>query len=401
MQNYSYKILDNKGKISIGQIRAKSLNEAIKKLEQNSNSIISVEKAHARLREYSRKLKANELMLFYRELEIMYKSGLSLEKSFDILEKQAISIHSMKIFLYLKYAIKQGMTFSDALSRYPESFPKFHISIIKAAEEGGFLDKSLNQLALVVEKQNELIRRISSAMNYPAIVFATGIIGFILVFYIVFPNLELLIHTLNVKLPLYAEIIVDITKFIRKFYYIFPLIALIIYIFLKFNILEKDTITSKKNWERRKLAIPVIGELMKKESITHALIILSSLIKSNIRITQALELAGESTNNILVGSAFAEVADRIRSGKTIAVSFGESSEVFPKGLISMIYTGEVSGKLDNVIMHIVRLYEIELNAAIESAMRLIEPAVIIFLGIVFGLLLLSFFYPIYTSLTNF
>jgi type IV pilus assembly protein PilC len=397
---YNYEIRDLKNRLVKGKIEAASLQEAVRKLERVSQSIIVIEKSIPPLPISFRRWNPSGLMLLFKEISIMSRSGLTIQRSIDVLRNQADDSAVKEVLSSIQRALEEGKSFSEALRQFPRVFTKFHIALIKASEEGGFLETSIDYLAAVMEREIKLAQRVRAAGLYPAIVFCIGLIGLAGLMIFVFPQLETLIRDLGVPLPFYTKIVMNVSGDLRKYYLFIPFIVMLIYNIPRIIRFFGGTEYGKFIRERFVKTIPIIGPLIVKSITTHALIVLTALTRSGVKITQSLELAAETCDNHLIGSALQDVSASVMDGSTIADGMRRYPKLFSQMLIAMVMVGEESGELADAFHKTAQLHEIELECALESFTRMIEPVAVGVLGVLIGFMLLSFFVPIYSALNS-
>jgi type IV pilus assembly protein PilC len=397
---YDFEIRDLKGGLVKGEIVAASLKEAIRKLEKKSTLIVSVKKAPPKILSIHRKIDTYDLMLIFRELSIMCQSGFRIHKALNIIGSQAQDPPTKIVILGLNESLEQGLSFSDSLKRYPDTFSKFHMSIVKAAESGGFLENSLDYIASIMEREMMIRKRVQAALNYPIALFVVGLLGAFIVFFWIFPYIQLLVKDLNIKLPLYSHLLMTMAAALRNLYIVLPTVIIAFILLARFNRFFRGTIEGKMWKERVLMLIPGIRDIVRKSVLSHVLIILEALTNAGVHIVNALELASETCNNFLIGNAILEVSSLVKEGKGVGEGMAQFPNVFPRTVVTMVVVGEESGELAEVFKKTAFLYDIELSTTIDSFTKLIEPIAVATLGIMAGLLILSFFVPIYTAINK-
>ncbi|MGV8122238.1 MAG: type II secretion system F family protein [Candidatus Xenobiia bacterium LiM19] len=397
---YAYVAQDSAGKILKGRIKARSLSAAIRTVEKKSLIALSVEKAPHRFTFSNRKWNSNELIFLFREISVMCNSGLSLKRSIEILHSQSDNPYTKDFFHELITALENGKSFSDAMTIFPKIFSKFHRSMIKASEEGGFLTRTIEYLSDVVERELSIVKRVKSALIYPLMLFIIGTSGCLGVFYWIFPYLKILVSDMGVKLPFYTQVMMTVAEALRSYYVLLPLVIVLCFASYRLYLMVRGTIHGQIWWEKIIFRVPGVKEIVKMGVLTHSLIMLSSLTRSGVHITSAIELAGETCDNHLIGGAFQQVASMVRDGRTIAESMQTVPSVFPPTLIAMVSVGEESGEIPHVLDKTAYLFELQLSALTENFTKLIEPMAIMILGLMIGGMLLSFFIPIYSSINT-
>ncbi len=399
-KRYSYVIRDLKGKIVKGNITAENLRAAIRKLEPKSLKVISLEKIHIEETLGVNKLKLRDLMVFFRELAVIYKSGIPIHRAINVVQKETEDPDIRKIFTNMRDSLRQGKSFSESMALFPEVFTRFHRSLVKAAEQGGYLESGLDYLSHVIEKEVDLRMKVKSSLNYPVFVFIFGLAGCLLVFLWISPFLQTIVSSFGVKLPIYTRILLTFAQLVHRFFFLIPVLIVICLILAKFKDRLFHMQIVKLRWEQFIFSIPRVNDLVKKSILTHALIVLSSLLKSGVKLTYCLELAAESCDSIIVGTAFQIVSEQIQEGKTLAECMSEQPEIFPRVLVTMVSVGEEAGELSETLEKTASFYEADVSYAADSFAKFIEPLASLLLGAFVAVLVLSFFVPIYSILNR-
>ncbi|MCP4650241.1 MAG: type II secretion system F family protein [PVC group bacterium] len=343
-----------------------------------------------------RKIKPQDLVIFTRQLAVLIEAGLSLIQALRTLKKQARFEAMSAMVGDLVEIIESGRPLSDALSQYPGSFSKVYINIVKAGETGGALDKVLKRLADYLERNLKLQQKISSALIYPALVLiiAVVILGIIITF--VIPNFMELFKDVGAELPWLTQLVLNITGFLRVHWYLLlggvGLLGLAYKLMLrnyKFRYF-KDSV---------KLNVPVFGILIKKITAARFARTLATLISGGVQILGALELTKEISENEVMTKAIGSVYESVREGGFIAKVL-ENSGVFPQLMVDMIAVGEESGSLDKMLAKVSDTYEEEVEITANSLTSLLEPMLIITMGVVVGIIVLAMFLPLITLIKS-
>ena len=399
---FTYRAIDQRGKRITGKIAARSAKDAARELENKSYKILALDKPEKEiLRTSPLKMSLFNLVVFFRELSLICSSGLLIQRGINVLADQSEEAHVKSILMGLRKALDSGRTLSDAMSLYPECFTSVHKHIIKSAEAGGTMDSSLDYLARVTEREMILKRRVKGALNYPAMIFTVGIVGFIITISLIRPYMETLITSLNIELPFYTRITMSIAGLISNFYVIAVSLVGIVLIAPRFVRFARFNPTGKRAWDHLMLSLPFIREIRKKALLINSFLILISLLKAGVHLSNALRLAADTCDSPAIQDAFRDIVEKIQQGGSFAENMHSHAHIFPQNLMAMVKVGEECGELPEVLEKIVFLYEVELENTIESFMKLIEPLAIALLGFVAALVLLSFFIPIYMSVNSF
>ncbi len=340
-----------------------------------------------------RKIKTSELLVFTRQLSTIVSAGLPLLQGLDILAEQTEDANFAAVINAIGQDVESGSSFSEALRKYPQVFPDLYVSMVRAGEAGGDLDGVLLQLADYLESMAELRRRIKSAMTYP--VAALSLILLIsagLVVWVV-PQFQEIFSTLDAQLPKPTLILIATSNVLRSWK---VLIVLGVFVGIILAIRAYGaTATGRYNLDALKLRIPIFGQLQRKVSISRFTRTLSALTRSGVAILQALEIVERTAGNEVFARIVAHAGDSVRSGQTLAEPLSRSDQ-FPPMVTRMIAVGEKTGALETMLNKISDFYDSEVKATVDSMTSLIEPVLIMMMGIIVGGIVLALFLPIFS-----
>ncbi len=338
-----------------------------------------------------RRVKTVELLLFTRQLSTIVNAGLPLLQGLDILAEQTEDPNFAQVIRDVAQNVESGETFSEALRRHPRAYPDLYVSMVRAGEAGGDLDGVLMQLADYLEATEELKRRIKAAMTYPVVAFgmilliASGLILFVV------PQFEEIFTSLGGRLPLPTRILIMVSDTLRSFG---ALVVVAVFIGIIFGIrVYGQTESGRYNIDSLKLRLPVFGKLLRKVAISRFSRTLSTLTRSGVAILQALEIVERTAGNEVFARVIREAGDSVRNGETLAEPLARSGE-FPAMVTRMIGVGEKTGALEAMLQKIADFYDSEVKAAVDSMTSLIEPILILFMGIIVGGIVIALFLPI-------
>jgi type IV pilus assembly protein PilC len=330
-----------------------------------------------------------------RNLEVMVSTGVPLVKSFSILAVQSKNKKLKRALIDIKEKIGKGESISGALSKHSDIFSELFQNMIKVGEESGTLEDVLKVLSLQLEKEYGLKSKIKRAMIYPAFILVTMLVigGAIVIF--VLPQLNQLFKSLNVELPIYTKIIMGLGEFSTKYWY-FLILALLLLIFI-FWIAVK---TKKGKWllDTLLLKLPFFSSFVKKSNSASLIRALSSLISSGVPFIRSLEIASGSVSNFYFKKAVNEASEKIKKGEKFFNALKSYQNIFPFGTLEIIEVGEETGKTSTILKRLAEFYEEEVINATENLSVIIEPILIIILGIVVGFFAVSVIEPIYSTL---
>jgi len=397
---FIFKAKNLNGDLQEGRICAYSLNEAVRKLEKRAFTIITLEKVQQGFEILPTKIKFTDLITLFRALSTMSNCGMNIRRTLRILESQTESQVMKAIFCNLCKSVDAGKSFSEALNLFPGIFTNFHRSIIRASERGGFFSKGLEYLADIQERELSLQNKVKAALNYPIMIFCAGILICAAVMYWIIPMLTALVKDVGVKLPFYSRMLIFLVDCLRRWEIVIPSVIIVAFFASRLFKYFSGNIQGKLIWDRLVLSIPVVGEIQKKAMLVHTIVMLAYLMKAGEHIVKALELAGNTCDNMIIGNAYQDVADAVKNGSTIGDGMREYPLIFPRTLIAMIVVGEESGELDHTLLKTSTLFELELEALLAGFTKLIEPLAIMVLGFIVSMLLLSMFVPVYTVMSS-
>ncbi len=398
---FNYQARTKTGQIQSGTIEAASREGAVALLQKYGLYITFLEKAEAvpiyakRIKIFER-ISTKEVVLFSRQLSIMFSSKVPLVEALRVLSNQIENPHFSEKILKLSEEVEGGTSLSRALSHYPEIFSSFYISMVKAGEASGKLSESLAYLADHLEREYHFYSKMRGAMIYPCLIFFVVLIVLALMTLFVIPHLTTILKESGQELPVITKMVIGFTDFLRTEGWILILgfIALIIFIFRYYK-----TEGGKKFFDKIFLKLPWIGPFLKMVYLARFAENLSTLISGGLPIARSLEITGEIVGNTVYREIIFQTRDEVRKGGAISSVLGRFPEVFPPVFIQMTLVGEKTGTLDRTLMNIVDFYRKEVDISIGHLLNILEPALIIFLGLIVGGLIASILLPLYQIVT--
>jgi len=375
-----------------GVIEGKNIDEVKKFLRKQRIVISSVKK---KPREFNITIGTGvssvEISRFTRQLATMIEAGLPIVQCLTILSEQSTNKHFAKIIADVRDSVSSGNTFAAALSRHRRVFDELYTSMVEAGEIGGALETILKRLADYREKTDALKRKVKVAMVYPAMisVASVGMAWFMLTFII--PVFATLFEGLGSTLPAPTRIVIGISHFVRGNLLLFILLAILLVVGYR---LGNRNPNIKKEFDRAKLKAPIFGDLVRKTAVSRFCRTLGTLLQSGVNIVEALTITAKSSGNMIIADAIRKAIMGISEGETITTPLKDTG-VFPPMVIQMISVGEKTGSLDAMLAKIAQFYDEEVDAAVAALTSLIEPIVIIFLGVIVGGLLIAMYLPMF------
>jgi len=381
------------GQITKGTFDAPNRDELIGHLRKNRLLLVS-------LREAPREIKftmpgkgvgTRDIVIFTRQFATMINSGLPLVQSLNILAAQTENQKLKDVTRAVVYDVEAGNTLADAFAKHPTAFPQLYVNMVAAGEAGGILDTILLRLATFLEKNDKLIRKVKSAMIYPAVIgsVAAGAIVILLVF--VIPVFQEMFAGVGADLPLPTRIVIGMSAFLQSFWWaLILLVGAVIFAFKKFY----ATAQGRRRVDGVLLGMPVLGDVLRKSAVSRFTRTLGTLISSGVSILDGLEITAKTAGNSVIQDAIMQSRASIAGGDTIASPL-EKSGVFPPMVISMIAVGEQTGGLDEMLSKIADFYDDEVDVAVGGLLSLMEPMMILFLGVVVGGMIIAMYLPIF------
>ncbi len=336
-----------------------------------------------------------EKMMFTRNLKVMVSAGISLPRAIKILSEQTKSSKMKKALLAISEEILQGKSLSEVLAKYPHIFSELFCSMIKVGEEAGTLEKVLGVLAMQMERSHELKSKIKGAMIYPMVIVGAMIMIAILMMIVVVPKLAQTFVDLNVSLPLTTRLVIGISNTLSKFWYLLPLIPILIFFTLRYI---SATQWGKAAIDSLVLRLPVISQIIKQTNAAYTTRNLSSLIASGVPIVSALEIVSRTLGNSHYRKAIQDVADKVKKGSRIAQALEPHIRIYPLVVIQMIAVGEETGQTSEILDKLASFFEEEVSNATRNLSALIEPVLMLMVGVAVGFFAISMMQPLYSML---
>jgi len=343
-----------------------------------------------------RTVKAKSLQIFSRQFATMIDAGLNVVASLRILEEQTTDAYLAEVIGEVRVDVERGLLLSQALARHPRVFSRLYVSMVEAGEAAGILDNVLDRLATQIEKESNIKRRVKGAMVYPTLVISFAFLVLTAMLIFIVPVFQKLFDQLGGKLPTLTQWIIFASEVLRnRWYIVFPAIGLSIFGFVRW----KRTESGRRSWDRFKLKVPMrIGEIVLKVAMARFSRTLATLVAAGVDIIKALEITGTTAGNWVVEDALREVRERVHAGTSIAQPLIDHP-VFPAMVSQMVKIGEETGELDAMLGKIADFYEEEVDASISALTSIIEPIMIIVIGVMVGTIILAMYLPMFKLIT--
>jgi len=398
---FNYQARTKTGKVQVGTVEAASEEGALMLLQRHGlyvTHLESVEELPFWLKKIDlRRVSRKDLVMFSRQLSIMFESQVPLVEALRTLAEQSEKPRFKEILTDLSEKIEGGTSFSQALAAYPELFNPFFINMVKSGESSGKLAESLSYLAEHIEREYELSAKIKGAMIYPIIIVCMMAgIGILMSVYVL-PQLLVILQETGQELPFITRAIISGVEFIRSW----GGVALIIGFFVALIALYKFSKTKKgkDRTDRILLKMPVIGKFIKMICVSRFAENLSTLVSGGLPIAKALEITGSVVGNVCYKEAIDKTTQDVRKGEKISSGLKKYPDLFPPVLTTMVLVGEKTGSLDTALMNIVKFYRMEIDRELNNLLRLLEPLLILILGAGVGIMIGAILIPLYQTIT--
>ncbi|NQT47020.1 MAG: type II secretion system F family protein [Candidatus Omnitrophica bacterium] len=398
MPRFIYKAKEGLKKIVEGVIEADSKSLAVDKLTKSGLFPISVEEEPSEAQKIKRReigffkrIKTSDIALFTRQLSDLLDSGVNLLHALNVLEKQTESLQLKSVIKDLSNFVRDGGTFSEALIQHPKVFSTFFAHMIRAGETGGMLEMVLSRLSLFMEADEDLRARVKAALAYPVLMASVGCMTIVVLITFVIPKLVSLFADLGQELPVPTKLLIGTSNFFANFWP-FLLIGIIILIFL-YRRIDK-TKEGKLAKDRFRLKIPVMGDLIKKSEIATFARTLGSLLNSGVPILDALEVIHNTATDAVLQNEIVTIKKSVSEGEPLAAAL-DASSYFPPFVTNMVAVGEKGGILEKSLYKVATAYEKETDKVIKVMTSLLEPILILVMGLIVGFIVIAMLLPIF------
>ncbi|MFQ5877881.1 MAG: type II secretion system F family protein [Acidobacteriota bacterium] len=394
MPTYSWKGKNRMGKTQEGTVTADSKDAVIGLLrrQQIMVSAVTEKGKEIAIPKFGGKVSQKEIAIFTRQFSVMIDAGLPLVQCLEILGSQQKNRLFQKVLFQVRQDVESGSNLAASLRKHPKVFNDLFCNMIAAGESGGILDTILQRLSAYIEKRVKLQSAVRSAMIYPVAVITIAIGVVVVILWKVIPTFAMLFEGLGATLPLPTRITIAASNFLGRY---MPLIVLGMVAVVFFLRRYYRTYRGRRSLDALILKLPVLGDLLRKIAVARFCRTLGTLIQSGVPILDGLEITARTAGNSIIEDAIMATRKSIEEGKTIAVPLEETG-VFPSMVVQMISVGEQTGALDAMLSKIADFYEDEVDEAVENLMALLEPVMILFLGIMIGGIVISMYMPMFS-----
>jgi type IV pilus assembly protein PilC len=390
---FEYTARNPSGQIQKGQLDVASKDDVNAYLRKNRLILVSVREAPKAINISlgGQRVKTRDIVIFTRQFATMINAGLPLVQSLNILAQQTENKTLAAVTKAVVYDVESGNTLADAFSKHPKAFTDLYVNMVAAGEAGGILDTILLRLATFLEKNDALMRKVKGAMVYPGVIItvAGAAIAILLIF--VIPTFESMFSSAGLELPLPTRVVIGMSSFLIGYWWAILLgIGGIIFAIRSYY----STPAGRLQIDGAMLKAPVLGDVLRKSAVSRFTRTLGTLVSSGVSILEGLEITAKTAGNRVIHDAVMESRQSIAGGETIAAPL-EKSKVFPPMVISMIAVGEQTGGLDEMLSKIADFYDEEVDVAVSALLSLMEPAMIVILGVIVGGMVIAMYLPIF------
>lgn len=401
MAVYAYKVRDMSGKILSGTLDAENEGAVVTQL-RGKNYLIMELKPHKvnnskiSLPRLSKRVKAKELAVFCRQFATMMNAGVPILVSIRILGEQAENVKLKETLEKVITGLESGKSLADSLRPFPKVFPSIFVNMIETGEVGGILDEVLERLAAHFEREHDIYEKVKSAMTYPIAIMIIASVAIIFMLVFILPNFVSMLMENGAELPLPTKIVLGMSNILRNFWWLILLLFAGSSYGLK-KALEKES--GREFMDATILKIPVIGMLVQKMIVSRFSRTLGTMLRSGVPIIEALETTQKTTGNAVVAKGVKTAKENVTQGKGISQPLTDTG-VFPPMVTQMIAIGEETGALDSLLEKVAIFYDREVDDLVSRLSSLIEPLMIVGIGLILGFIILAMMMPMFEIMTN-
>ncbi len=391
MPTFTYTARSTSGELKSATIDAPSRDDAVAQLRRQRLTIIKVDESKSTPKKSMGSIKMRDIVIFTRQFSTMINAGLPLVQALDILARQSENKALAAVVREVVFDVESGNTVADAMKKHPKAFSDLYTNMVAAGEAGGILDTILNRLAIFMEKNDALVRKVKGAMIYPTVIMCVAALCVVILLWKVIPVFANMFGSVGMELPLPTRVVIGASHFLNSYWWaIIGGVAGGAYLIKKYY----QTPSGQLTIDKLLLHVPVLGDVLRKSAVSRFTRTLGTLISSGVSILDGLEITARTSGNRVVQDAIMSSRASIAGGDTIAGPL-QKSEVFPPMVISMIAVGEQTGGLDEMLTKIADFYDDEVDAAVSALLSLLEPIMIVFLGVVVGGMIVAMYLPIF------
>lgn len=394
MKKFKYKAMKNDGTKTSGEYEANSREDVMEMITSNGYYPLKVEEVmESATINIKRKIKVKEISIFCRQMYTMLDAGVPLINSLNLMSTQVTNKHLVEIVKVLEEDVRKGEMLSNSMRKFPEAFPTLLTSMVESGEASGNLDEMFLRMSTHFEKENKINNKVRAAMIYPAILAIVGVAALIVVMVFVMPTFVSLFDSSGAELPAATRFLIGLSNFMANHFIIVLgiLIAVIVAI-----VIYSKTESGIYFFAKLKISFPLIKDLNRKMIVSRFTRTLSTLLASGVSLVESLPIVSAVLDNVIAEDEVLKIRERVVKGEGLSTPI-EECELFPPMLSSMVRIGEESGSLDDMLNKTADFYDEEVEQAIQTLTSMLEPIMIIIMGLVIGFMVIALMLPLYGS----
>ena len=394
MPTFSYTARTAQGERRAATLEAANREDAVAELRRLRLAVVTLQEVTRRPRTGTVSLR--DIVVFTRQFSTMIDAGLPLVQALGILAKQSENPVLQGVIRQVVFDVESGRTVADALAKHPRAFSELYVSMVAAGEAGGILDTILLRLATFLEKSDALVRKVKSALIYPCVILGIAVAAVAILLVVVIPTFQEMFASVGLVLPLPTRLVIALSAALQAYWWAFLgiLAGLIVAVRRTYG-----TPGGRRAIDRLLLATPIVGDLIRKTAVSRFTRTLGTLVSAGVSILDGLEITAKTAGNRVVADAILASRSSIAGGDTIAAPLARS-QVFPPMVISMISVGEQTGGLDEMLRKIADFYDTEVDTAVSGLLSIVEPVLIVALGLIVGGMVVAMYLPIFDIIST-
>ena len=404
MPIFKYNAINEEGKQTKGEIEAINVEVAISSLQKRGYTISSIDSSEEVKKGLFREIKIfkrvsnKDIVILSRQIATLFEAQVSALRVFKLIASETQNSSLREVMQEVATDLQGGSSISNALNKHPKVFSDFYVNMVKSGEESGKLDQTFSYLADYLDRTYEVTSKAKSALIYPAFVILTFIAVMVLMMTVVIPKITTIIVESGQEIPIYTKIVIGTSNFLVD-YGLWIAIATVIIVAVLLRYVQK-TEDGKIAWAQFKLGVPYVGDLYQKLYLSRIADNMNTMIISGIPMVQALEVTAGVVGDKIYGDLLTEALEAVRGGASVSKALSEYPEI-PGIMVQMIKVGEETGELGKILETMAKFYRREVQTAVDTLVDLIEPAMIVLLGVGVGVLLAAVLLPIYNISSGF
>ncbi len=394
MKKFKYKAMKNDGTKTTGEYEANSRDDVMEMITSNGYYPLKVEEViESTTINIHKKIKVKEISIFCRQMYTMLDAGVPLINALNLMSTQVTNKHLVEIVKELEEDVRKGEMLSNSMRKFPEAFPTLLTSMVESGEASGNLDEMFLRMSTHFEKENKINNKVKAAMIYPIILAIVGVAALIVVMVFVMPTFVSLFDSSGAELPAATRLLIGLSSFMSNHYLMVVgiLIAVVVGI-----IMYSKTESGIYFFAKLKISFPLIKDLNRKMIVSRFTRTLSTLLASGVSLVESLPIVSAVLNNVIAEDEVLKIRERVVKGEGLSTPI-EDCELFPPMLSSMVRIGEESGALDDMLNKTADFYDEEVEQAIQTLTSMLEPIMIIIMGLVIGFMVIALMLPLYGS----